>query len=177
MNPDASTSGCMIHPCSKRWLSQLTTDTQERGGPRDDAPALVMSHCCVLAPVHVALTTVLPLLESQQVAGALPMMPMAAAPGTTVGAAASSDRRAPRAVPPAFHGLACERGRVSAHYSFCSGGEGGPGEGGGGGGVCIADCAQEDVKTWIDHYTPERGPQMEASKGHRETGRRKATSI
>ena len=66
-----------------------------------------MSHCCVFAPVHIALTTVAPLLESQQVAGALPTMPMAAAPGTTVAAAdCSSDRRTLRKVPPAFHGLA-----------------------------------------------------------------------
>ena len=85
-----------------------------------------MSHCCVLAPVHLALTTVLPLLESQQVAGALPTMPMAPAPGTTV-VAASSDRRAPRTVPPAlFHGLACARD-VHGLYTAWGGMRGGRG--------------------------------------------------
>ena len=76
----------------KQWLAWRMNDNL--GRTQNNAPALVMSHCCVFAPLHLALTTVLPLLESQQVAGVLPTMPIAAAPETTV-VAASSDRRAP----------------------------------------------------------------------------------
>ena len=92
-------------------------------------PAAVMSHCCVFAPLHLALTTVFPLLESQHVAGDLPTMPMAAAPGTTVVAgAASRDRRAPRTGPPAFHGFAC--GPTCMGFTWLGGeGRGGRGQG------------------------------------------------
>ena len=98
-----STSGCM--PVRKLDCHGSHFATGGKGG-RDGTPALVMSHCCVLAPLHLALTTVAPLLESQQVAGALPTMPMAAAPGITVVVGdCCSNRRVGQSAPPlALHG-------------------------------------------------------------------------